>query len=50
MVDPLDNFLIVFHALRPLCVILVDVMTSITSHSVNQVVSRLYGAIVKAVA
>ena len=44
-----DCFLIVLHILRLVCVILVDVMTSshllfFLRHSVNQFVSRLYGA------
>ena len=45
VVESFDSFLIVFHTLRLVCVILVNVMTSShLFHSVNQFVSRFYGS------
>ena len=48
MDGPFGIFLIVFHAVRLVCVILVNVMTSShLYHSVSQFVSRLYGSVSK---
>ena len=46
VVGSFDSFLIVFHALRLVCIILVDVMisSSFLYHSVYQFASRLHGS------